>query len=320
MQTAPRSMEMMCLMYLCSGRQPRTIGLLLLNREQDSLHMRFRTDWNEFDKSELDILSNLADDLQSKALELGATALVTYLQFTLSDTLRVTKAETLISTNLEADLYRLEQTLLSPSINFVQRKPALRLTLVGRQWWKDAVTFLEAINVLWERSLTFTRADSRCVMISGASVLTIIAICNSLIQNTKPTLPHRATDQAEMPWTTETKDTNLAPRPLPPLALLHSPKMSKAAKTKVRSMAHSHIVGPIRQFSIAIPPVSSEPAVALILEPEELPYIATELVPPGFENPSLMPPLTPPESTNGVRRLLQALASPFIRMGQGLTN
>lgn len=333
MHSPPRPIEVMCLVYSPPGRQPRTIGLLLLDREQDSLLMRFRTDWPEIDAWELDILSELGRVMQLQARELAPTALVMYLR-SLSNALSLTAIETLYSDNPAADLDRLERVLYrceQSGKGEALRPPRFSL---GWQWLKN--TMACARNEVREMSFSLGLAEARYIVTSGVTVLTIIATCNSLIQNIKPTIriganaarehgehpPSQPTIQTEAVRPTTTKDSSVDRPPLPGLAL-RTPDTRKALRTKKRGRHHAHIIRPTRQFTVAVPQL---PEPAIMLGSEDLNYPAHEdlnypahLVLPGFMDASLMP-LMPPERPKGIRRLLQAIAYPFVRAGKELAN
>ncbi len=66
-------------------------GVLLLDRGGNTLHLRLRRDWDEIAADEAEVLSELEDDLASKASTMGATELLAYLEGTLSNTLRISE-------------------------------------------------------------------------------------------------------------------------------------------------------------------------------------------------------------------------------------
>lgn len=73
------------------------LGVLLHDPRRDSLHLRFRRDMEQLaEEEDLEVLSALADDLARKAAEMGAEALFTYLEGTLSGTVRITDREPIL--------------------------------------------------------------------------------------------------------------------------------------------------------------------------------------------------------------------------------
>ena len=84
-----------------------TLGVLLQDNERDQLHIRIRRDLDTLAAEDADILSGLAEDLSGKAQEMGAERLLTYLQDTLSNTIRVTDREPVMVHNFEWSLNRL---------------------------------------------------------------------------------------------------------------------------------------------------------------------------------------------------------------------
>lgn len=78
------------------GQGPEAVGILLEDPCTDRLHLRFRRDWEAFaDEENAEVLSGLAQDLHKVAEELGADALLRYLETNLSNTVRVTERETI---------------------------------------------------------------------------------------------------------------------------------------------------------------------------------------------------------------------------------
>jgi len=105
--------EVMCLQYIQSPQQHRNIAVLLLDREDDSLRIRFTADWTDCDSSTLDIVSNLAADLHCRAQYLGASAFVAHFRKTLSNRLYISDEQPIVSEDLEAELGRLGEILIT---------------------------------------------------------------------------------------------------------------------------------------------------------------------------------------------------------------
>lgn len=89
------------------GVRPETVGVLLLDPSSNKLYMKFRIDWNEFAPSESDVLSLLADDLESKAREMGGEQVLHYLEQNWSNTLQVSDREQMTVADFESRLRRL---------------------------------------------------------------------------------------------------------------------------------------------------------------------------------------------------------------------
>jgi phage repressor protein C with HTH and peptisase S24 domain len=85
----------------------QTIGVLLHDPASDGLHLRLRRDWDRIAGGENDVLELLAEDLESKAREMGAEALLQSLEDTLSNTLRVTERRPVMVEDFDRALNRL---------------------------------------------------------------------------------------------------------------------------------------------------------------------------------------------------------------------
>src|SRR5271154_7097223 len=89
------------------GAGPTNAGVLLEDPATDRLWVRLRRDWEEFAPEEAEILSALEYDITAKARELGAKALLRYLEDTLSNTLQVTDRREILVDDFERTLSRL---------------------------------------------------------------------------------------------------------------------------------------------------------------------------------------------------------------------
>jgi len=84
------------------------LGVLLQNPESDEMRVRLRRDVHTLAEGEdLEVLSQLASDLERKAREMGSEALFRYLEDTLSGTLRITDREATIVEDFGRALDRL---------------------------------------------------------------------------------------------------------------------------------------------------------------------------------------------------------------------
>lgn len=107
--------EYLLLEAILPGRPPETIGVLLLEKQADQLHLRLRRDFLEFaDEDVYEVLRELADDLQQTADRLGAQALLQSLEETLSNTLRVTARDTILVHNFRRTLNHLYEQHVRP--------------------------------------------------------------------------------------------------------------------------------------------------------------------------------------------------------------
>lgn len=92
------------------GQAPESIGVLLFDPSTGRFEGRWRRDWAEFAADEeSEVLSLLPDDLERKARDMGGDALLEYLETNLSNTVRITDRQTVLSANFERtlrDLYR----------------------------------------------------------------------------------------------------------------------------------------------------------------------------------------------------------------------
>ena len=106
----PKSGEYSLLLSELPGRGVETLGVLLLDPASDSLYVRLRRDWARLASDEdVEVLEELEDDLQSKARELGAAALLKYLETDASLSLRTTDREAVTVRNFDqtlGELYR----------------------------------------------------------------------------------------------------------------------------------------------------------------------------------------------------------------------
>ena len=90
-----------------SGREP--IGVLLEDPEHDRFDPRFRRDLGELGGKSDDILAELPSDLESKAAEMGAGALLSWLEENASNFIRVTERRSVMVDNVERTAERLYQ-------------------------------------------------------------------------------------------------------------------------------------------------------------------------------------------------------------------
>ena len=95
---------------ILSAKQPRAaesipIGILLT--VQEALFVRVRTQWDSWEASDAEVLSALADDLVQLGRLLGAHKLVSYLEDTLSNSVRISTRKSLETDNPTEEIDRL---------------------------------------------------------------------------------------------------------------------------------------------------------------------------------------------------------------------
>jgi|HubBroStandDraft_6_1064221.scaffolds.fasta_scaffold322584_1 hypothetical protein len=90
------------------GGDLNPIGLLLENPERDELHLRLRRDLESLaGEEDAEVLAAMAQDLRSKATELGAAALLRSLEDSLSNAIRITDRRPVQVGNFEWSLNQL---------------------------------------------------------------------------------------------------------------------------------------------------------------------------------------------------------------------
>ena len=91
---APKPGEFSLLSADLPGQDPQPIGILLLDRSTDELHVRLRRDWDTIASEEdAEVLGELEDDLTAKSREMGGEALLRFLEEHASVALRVSDRE-----------------------------------------------------------------------------------------------------------------------------------------------------------------------------------------------------------------------------------
>jgi phage repressor protein C with HTH and peptisase S24 domain len=91
---------------LTAGTTP--IGILLEDPENNALHLRLRRDWGTIaDDEEREVLELLEDDLVSKAREMGADGVLSWLGENASNMFQVTDRENLLADDFPRTLNRL---------------------------------------------------------------------------------------------------------------------------------------------------------------------------------------------------------------------
>jgi SOS-response transcriptional repressor LexA len=99
------------------GRPVENAGVLLLDPAGDRLYARLRRDWAAIAEDEdAEVLELLEDDLLAKAGEMGAAALVEFLESNASNLVRVTGREAVQLADFEARLNRLYRENVQPRV------------------------------------------------------------------------------------------------------------------------------------------------------------------------------------------------------------
>jgi SOS-response transcriptional repressor LexA len=90
------------------GRGAEPIGVLLHEPATDSLHLKLRRDWEAIaEEEDAEVLRALADDLDRKAREMGAGALLALLEGTLSNAIRLSDRREVLAADPERAVARL---------------------------------------------------------------------------------------------------------------------------------------------------------------------------------------------------------------------
>jgi len=99
------------------GRAVEPIGILLLEPDADSLYLKLRRDWDAIAGGEdAEVLRALADDLDRKARELGAAALISLLEDYLSNTIRLSDRREVLAADPERAVTRLYREHVPASV------------------------------------------------------------------------------------------------------------------------------------------------------------------------------------------------------------
>ncbi len=90
---APKPGEYLLLLSDLPGHGVKTIGVVLLDRTTDTLHIRLRRDWHTVGEDEdIEVLAELEDDLRAQEREHGGAAVFDRLEES-SQSLRTTDRE-----------------------------------------------------------------------------------------------------------------------------------------------------------------------------------------------------------------------------------
>lgn len=310
MAQATHAVDFMCLQFCRPAQKAQNIAVIIVDYEDDILLSRFMDQWQGFNDVERAIISGLGETIHAAAAERGVAAVITYLQNTLSNTLRLSVAHCIVTSDLSATLQSLADTCLShqqvPERSWLLSANRLRSSVSA---CRD--TLARVIRPLLI-SLKSTRPSAATyATLSACSILLIVHTTVLLLETNTP----RAT--RPMPYTpTITSVTRAASTPI--LAPIRD-----ASSTQV-----------IRQRTRPIAPVSRQPRVALhrqqFIAPQLQPVISTSrvqllmapdlsLAPAEDRTFELIPTASlvlpsPVPRVSGVRRLLQVMVYPFRKL------
>jgi SOS-response transcriptional repressor LexA len=107
-------------------------GVLLEDPAEDRLHIRLRSDWEQIAPEESDALVELERDLQEKATEMGAGALLRYLEDTVSNLVQVSERREVTVGDFERALSRLYREHVPSTVRpFVTHVPRYSLAVAA---------------------------------------------------------------------------------------------------------------------------------------------------------------------------------------------
>jgi SOS-response transcriptional repressor LexA len=117
---------------LASGGGAIPAGVLLVDPEMNSLHVRLRRDWAAVAPEEAEVLEALHDDLELKCAEMGAAKLMAWLNDTLSNVLRISEPRDVVVENFDRGLRRLyRQHVEATALPYVTHLPRFTLAVAA---------------------------------------------------------------------------------------------------------------------------------------------------------------------------------------------
>ncbi len=123
------------------GREPLNIGVLLADPSSDELYVRLRRDWASIsdDPEDIELLKALADDLELKSREMGAGALVGWLEDSLSNAIRISDRHAVIVEDFPRALDRLyRQNVQARVLPFQTHLPRYSLRVAAGKFRENA--------------------------------------------------------------------------------------------------------------------------------------------------------------------------------------
>ncbi len=122
-------------------------GVLLEDPAADRLYVRLRRDWEEIAPEEAGVLGEVAADLEAKAAEIGARAVLTHMEDTLSNALRLSAGRETMVADFERVLGRLyAEHVASTPRAFVTHLPRYSLRVAAGRFLENEEVSEEA----WE--------------------------------------------------------------------------------------------------------------------------------------------------------------------------
>lgn len=165
-----------CLLSVClPGIDETAAGVLLEDPASDQLHVRLRRDWDLLAPDDADVLSALEDDLNARARESGAAAVLAHLEETLSNVIRIGERREIKVGDFDRALGRLYRDHISSHVReFVTHLPRYSLAVAAGAFLENSV--IEEQAEQWEEApagLRLTR-DMFIARIQGRSMEPLI--------------------------------------------------------------------------------------------------------------------------------------------------
>jgi phage repressor protein C with HTH and peptisase S24 domain len=116
-------MEYILLEVCLPGGRPENAGVILLDKEADTLFVKARRDWDSFASEEADVLSGLEELIESMARDRGAAETLAYIESAFSGVVRSTDRVATLAADPSSRLRRLYRE----NINSVGAIPVIQL-------------------------------------------------------------------------------------------------------------------------------------------------------------------------------------------------
>jgi hypothetical protein len=168
-----RAFDLMYLQYLASHRT-RNIAVLVVDKENDQLYMRFTADSSELDPAGLDTLAELSMQLADTARQFSGNALLLVLHSLLPDAMRITDAQRIFVADVDAELDRLEQDDVSPAMVGKREASPESIEVLPALTPAARTATYRAINVLTILAKWF--ATFRIASAPAAALLAFVAV------------------------------------------------------------------------------------------------------------------------------------------------
>ena len=121
------------------GTGRTVVGILLVDPLTDHMYIRLRRDWDAIAPQEAEVLELIEPDLSAKAAELGAARLLTHLEDTLSNVLRISdRREVMVEDDLERASGRLYRQHVHPTVRpFVTHIPRYSVAVAAGKFLEN---------------------------------------------------------------------------------------------------------------------------------------------------------------------------------------